>query len=1214
MKKITPPFFVSYMKAAAVFFMLIFLFITPIWSQKTVKPHPDAVNIALNYLAQQQKKGELTEADVQNAIVEDHYADDFNGVTHVYIIQKHAGIELYNALCNVSVLASGEVLYVGNRFVKDVASMVNTTTPNLSAAKAVQKAFVNLGLPENTPLSIIGKNSANEVYFDKGAAVLSDIHVQLVFQKINDKSARLAWNMNIDQLDGHHLWQMRIDAVTGQVLEKNNLSVSCNFQPDSYKRLLKGDEIEAPQVICAENNTPLAPSALDFMPPLSVANSYRVFPFPAESPLTGTHTLVTNPADATASPFGWHDTNGAAGAEYTITRGNNVHAYLDVAQGNKSVNDEPNGGADLNFDFPYIATGEPDTNKKAAVVNLFYVNNMMHDLSHYYGFTEVAGNFQQTNYTGAAGGGDYVQAEALDGKDASTNVLLCPTGCANNANFSTLADGTKPRMQMYIWQELSAKNLTVVAPNNLAGKIETAIADFGKQVSATPVTGDVVVVNDGSANPTLGCGALTNTNLTGKIALIDRGTCTFAQKAINAQAKGAIGVIICNVDNALNIRMTADPALAAQVTIPLILITKNDGDRIRSAPGLRVSIVNSGGSGPTLLDGDFDNGIIAHEYTHGISNRLTGGRLRSDCLSAGENQSGEGWSDFLALAFTAKPSDRGTTQRPVGTYAMRSPTGVRDYAYSTDKAVNPLTYDDLIIQSEVHQAGAIWCTALWDMYWAMVDLYGFDANMKNVNSGNGKAVRLVMDAMKIQPCNPGFLEARDAVLAADRADFGGENQCLIWDAFAKRGMGYNAAQGTSTSKADNTEGYEKYPFCVKQLKITKKATPIIKAGDQITYTIQVINHKGVAATNVVVSDELPTGLTYIAGSANRAVTQNGAILSFNIANMNDKDTVTISYKAASDPSKKSITSFYDDMERGDANWDLDIPGGNLSADNLWEITTGFAKSGIKAFSVKYPTSNMRTDQVLFTKVKQQISGRQPVLRFWHVFDTQAGFDGGIVQVSTDNGANWRDIGDKFFKNPYRGKIEYSAFSIPNAKAWWGQSGQNPATWIDSYADLSAYTGQSVQFRFRYATDSLVRSQGWFVDDVTVMDMVNYNSRARLTSAQGDTASAEIAERGTIVDPAAFTPTKEITEGAFQMRVFPNPANNLLNINVLGSEKTAAALTILSTDGRLMWSKAVNLAGNKEEVLPIDISAFPSGIYFVKISTDNKVLVEKVVKH
>ncbi len=55
-----------------------------------------------------------------------------------------------------------------------------------------------------------------------------------------------------------------------------------------------------------------------------------------------------------ASPHGWHDTDGVNGAEYTITQGNNVHAYHDIFSQKQSIGGEPDGGANLEFDFPMM--------------------------------------------------------------------------------------------------------------------------------------------------------------------------------------------------------------------------------------------------------------------------------------------------------------------------------------------------------------------------------------------------------------------------------------------------------------------------------------------------------------------------------------------------------------------------------------------------------------------------------------------------------------------------------------------------------------------------------------------------------------------------------------------------------------------------------------------------------------------------------------------
>ena len=65
-----------------------------------------------------------------------------------------------------------------------------------------------------------------------------------------------------------------------------------------------------------------------------MVGAYNVFALPIESPAHGPRTLVVEPGNNIASPFGWHDTDGVPGDEYTITRGNNVHAYEDIQDSN----------------------------------------------------------------------------------------------------------------------------------------------------------------------------------------------------------------------------------------------------------------------------------------------------------------------------------------------------------------------------------------------------------------------------------------------------------------------------------------------------------------------------------------------------------------------------------------------------------------------------------------------------------------------------------------------------------------------------------------------------------------------------------------------------------------------------------------------------------------------------------------------------------------
>jgi len=101
------------------------------------------------------------------------------------------------------------------------------------------------------------------------------------------------------------------------------------------------------------------------------------------------------------------------------------------------------------------------------------------------------------------------------------------------------------------------------------------------------------------------------------------------------------------------------------------------------------------------------------------------------------------------------------------------------------------------------------------VYWNLVDEHGFNPNVYEdwTTGGNNLAIQLVIDGMKIQPCKPGFEQGRNAILDADMALTGGENQCLIWEGFAKRGLGFSAKQKSSKKTTDGVAGFDMPPSC-----------------------------------------------------------------------------------------------------------------------------------------------------------------------------------------------------------------------------------------------------------------------------------------------------------------------------------------------------------------------------------------------------------------
>jgi extracellular elastinolytic metalloproteinase len=259
--------------------------------------------------------------------------------------------------------------------------------------------------------------------------------------------------------------------------------------------------------------------------------------------------------------------------------------------------------------------------------------------------------------------------------------------------------------------------------------------------------------------------------IVGKIAVIDRGGtgCTFILKIKNAQNAGAIGVLVINNTTAAPTAMTGTDN---SITIPAFMIGQTNGNSLKAqlTAGQTVNVTFAYPATAYQPDGDFDNGIIAHEYGHGWSIRLSGGPANSSCLGNTE-QMGEGWSDFLGLMLTTNWSAQTATTasanvaRGIGTYALGQPitgVGIRPFPYSYNKAAvnNTVTYSAVANTSfsAPHGIGSIWCTMLWDMAWEIIFQDGVIVNdiyntsnlvgkmnyylMENINVRFGKLLRV----------------------------------------------------------------------------------------------------------------------------------------------------------------------------------------------------------------------------------------------------------------------------------------------------------------------------------------------------------------------------------------------------------------------------------------------------------------------------------------
>jgi len=430
----------------------------------------------------------------------------------------------------------------------------------------------------------------------------------------------------------------------------------------------------------------------------------------------------------------------------------------------------------------------------------------MHDVWFEYGFDETNGNFQHTNYTDIAGSIDEVFAQAQDrGQTEDDGVPLY-----NNANFYTPVDGESPRMQMFLFNYAISPICTVNSPASVAGNYDALYNSFSVGNIPIPsgagLTADVAVYD--SVN-TSGCFSTLN-NVTGKIVLLSNvGSCSYVDRVLRVQQAGAVAVIMISSNLESPLRMGGTGS--AFITIPAISISLSAGNALKAA--LLTGPVNMTLLGSDIpfvnADSAFDNGIVAHEYGHGISTRLTGGANTPDCLLNAE-QAGEGWSDWIALMMQLKPGDLSTMPKTIGNYALNQPNdgpGIRTKPYSTDFAVNNLTFNSSNFAAP-HQRGEFMAAVLWDLTWAYIDKYGYNSDIHNGNGGNNKAMQLVLDALKLQPCSPTFIEFREAIFLADQATTNGADFCLIAEVFRRRGMGANATSGSRNNATDQIQNFD----------------------------------------------------------------------------------------------------------------------------------------------------------------------------------------------------------------------------------------------------------------------------------------------------------------------------------------------------------------------------------------------------------------------
>ncbi|MGK0387091.1 MAG: extracellular elastinolytic metalloproteinase, partial [Patiriisocius sp.] len=313
-----------------------------------IKQHLIAfVLLVIPFFATAQQKGNSSLSEKH--VVTSSHVSSISGTTHTYARQTFNGFEIIGTESSEHIDVSGNLLMSHHNFIPNVSAFVRSSSHTMSVEQAISNVAQQMSYGTVTGLSQLTENIETNTYTFSVPSISNravTVKPYYFYSKITGVIS--VYEVFIYEKGAGHAYNFYVDASSGAIVDKRDLMSSCSFDT-------KGEHDHS-NTIDTKINTIVEESS--FIGPLAetaLIGSYHVFPLPVESPYYGGRASISNPDNAIASPFGWHDTNGVAGAEFTTTQGNNVRAFDDgngtnAPLGNGSSFAE--GGASLNFNFP----------------------------------------------------------------------------------------------------------------------------------------------------------------------------------------------------------------------------------------------------------------------------------------------------------------------------------------------------------------------------------------------------------------------------------------------------------------------------------------------------------------------------------------------------------------------------------------------------------------------------------------------------------------------------------------------------------------------------------------------------------------------------------------------------------------------------------------------------------------------------------------------
>ena len=206
---------------------LIFCFFTTI----SVFSQNEFTSTINNYLEDNMSRYLFLDSDIDEFTINNEINSESMDMKILYINQTHNGLKIHNAISTISI-KDNEVFHYANNFISNIDNKINSTQPLISAKAAIINTVNHFDLGQLDSLEEISNSDKNFIFNSAGVSQ-HQIPVSLSYFHLDENSIKLVWDLSIHSTNGKFWYSVRVDALTGVIIDKSDWIINCSFEPSS---------------------------------------------------------------------------------------------------------------------------------------------------------------------------------------------------------------------------------------------------------------------------------------------------------------------------------------------------------------------------------------------------------------------------------------------------------------------------------------------------------------------------------------------------------------------------------------------------------------------------------------------------------------------------------------------------------------------------------------------------------------------------------------------------------------------------------------------------------------------------------------------------------------------------------------------------------------------------------------------------------------------